>query len=92
MSKIMFEPFHVAHRRIFGNNSFRHMATSDGINRHQHRLIEGNGTVHITNVSEKKTKASKKKSAKEICPHCATKNLIRVDTWTAKCNKCGFER
>jgi ribosomal protein L37AE/L43A len=29
---------------------------------------------------------------KELCPHCATKNLIRVDTWTVKCKKCGFER
>jgi ribosomal protein L37AE/L43A len=29
---------------------------------------------------------------KEICPHCATKNLIRMDEFTVKCKKCDYER
>ena len=87
---IMFETFHQAHERIFGSEKSK-VTFRDGINRNQHRIIEGNGVVHITNTTPKKKKGGKK-PAKEICPHCATKNLIRVDTWTVKCNKCGFER
>jgi predicted RNA-binding Zn-ribbon protein involved in translation (DUF1610 family) len=87
---IMFETFHQAHARIFGDKNVRKTNLDDGISRYQRRIIEGEGVVHITNATKKKKGG--KKPAKEICPHCATKNLIRVDTWTVKCNKCGFER
>jgi len=43
-------------------------------------------------VFKKKSTKKKSKVKKELCPHCATKNLIRVDTWTVKCKKCEFER
>ncbi len=88
-----FETFLESHERIFGRKTFRQLASSpDGINRHQHRLIGGSGVVHITNISKKKAVKKKVRAKKELCPHCATMNLIRVDTWTVKCNKCGFER
>ena len=81
----MFETFHESHERIFGKKAFP-KTNMDGINRHQHRLITGEGTV------KPKKESSKQSKKKEICPHCATKNLLRVDTWTVKCTKCGFER
>ena len=32
----------------------------------------------------------KPKGKKEICPHCATKNLIQETLWLKKCLKCGW--
>ena len=31
-----------------------------------------------------------KKQKKEICPHCATKNLIQENSWLKRCLKCGW--
>jgi hypothetical protein len=70
-------------------SSFRNMALSDGINRHQKTIIEGNGVVSIITVNNSRKKNNSKK---ELCPHCATVNLKRIDTWTVKCSRCGFER
>ncbi len=47
-----------------------------------------NGAGLIVKTKKKKTTKNKK----ELCPHCATVNLKRIDTWTVKCSKCGFER
>ena len=90
------DSFYKEHERIFGKKTFRQMASDDGINRHQHRIITGNGTVHVINVIKRKIKKKKatrkRRVAKELCPHCATKNLIRVDEFTVKCKKCGYEK
>ena len=46
----------------------------------------------IRGTMKKSKPQSKKKPKKELCPHCATTNLKRIDMWTVKCSKCGFER
>jgi hypothetical protein len=53
-------------------------------------LVEQNNGA-LTPAPEAKEKTVKGKIVKEICPHCATKNLVQVSTWTKACKRCKFE-
>ena len=91
-----FEEFRRNHEEIFGKRTFREMALSDGINRHQHRIFTGDGKVTVITTTkrteESKKKPAKRRKKKSLCPHCATMNFIRVKSKDFKCKKCGFEK
>ena len=62
--------------------------------------IFGKGKKKSSEVKDKQKlnqnapKSSAKPKAKgkfSICPHCATMNLKRLNPWTVKCRKCGWD-
>lgn len=82
------------HDRIFGKNpkTFRELGTlSENLSSNRF-LGRGDATVTMKKQTVKAKKVRRRKTKKEICPHCATKNFVRVDSVTEKCNRCGYER
>jgi len=59
----------------------------DGINGFGDRKpLHGIPDEPITNMKTKNKKSKKK----QMCPHCATMNLVKQDEYTSKCVKCGY--
>jgi hypothetical protein len=52
--------------------------------------IFGKKRRRIKQVIVTKTR-TQRKVKRDICPHCATKNLIRKNNWSTQCRKCGYE-
>ena len=51
-------------------------------------IPNGAVSISVTRRHEKIVKGKRRK--KTICPHCATKNLVRESEYTAQCKKCGW--
>ena len=42
--------------------------------------------------SEEHETEVKEKQDRELCPHCATMNLVQETPWVSKCLRCGYEK
>lgn len=87
----------IEHERIFGKpkQTFRELGMM--CNNLDSRRFMGTGDATITMQKVKATVKGKvrrgsKRKKKELCPHCATKNFIKVDVFTHRCTKCRYER
>lgn len=46
--------------------------------------------VKLDNEPPREAAKPKTKGKLSLCPHCATMNLKKVNSWTRKCLKCGW--